>query len=260
MMDSLIPDMSRYFLEVAYKGTHYAGFQIQDNAVTIQGEIDKALSLLLREPVKTTGSSRTDTGVHAYQNYLHFDSNQPLLPHLRYKLNAVLSPDIVIRAIYAVGEDAHARFGALSRSYLYRVYNAKDPFLRETGYYFPYPLEADVLHRTAAAILEYTDFTSFSKRNTQVKTFNCQIQHASWEKLPGQYLFHITANRFLRGMVRGLVGTMLKTARGRLDTADFRRIIEARINLETDFSAPPQGLFLMEVKYPEGLLNRPLPG
>jgi tRNA pseudouridine38-40 synthase len=247
--------MSRYFLEVTYKGTRYAGFQVQQNADTIQGEIDKALSVLLKISLKTTGSSRTDTGVHACQNYLHFDTALPLPPHLKYQLNAILSPDIAVQAIYAVTDKAHARFTALSRSYQYRIYRYKDPFRRETGYYFPYRLEESMLHQTAAMICGHTDFASFSKRNTQVKTFHCNIMKAAWKCSPDEYIFEITANRFLRGMVRGLVGTMLKAARCKITLQEFRQILIARDNIRTDFSAPPQGLFLMEVRYPEGLLK-----
>lgn len=242
--------MPRYLLEIAYKGTRYAGFQVQHNAVTIQGEIDAALSLLLKTPLKTTGSSRTDAGVHAFRNYLHFDAPAPLHTNLRYQLNAVLSPDIAVTAIYAVADDFHARFDALSRTYEYRIYRSKDPFLRETGYYFPYPVREDCLDEMAAMILRHTDFISFSKRNTQVKTFNCRILHSSWERQAGRYIFHISANRFLRGMVRGLVATMIRIARGSGEAASFLEILEAPTNLGTDFSAPPQGLFLTDVKYP----------
>lgn len=248
--------MPRYFLEVRYKGTGYAGFQTQQNAVTIQGDINKALSLLLRTDIKTIGSSRTDAGVHAVQNYVHFDLPASVKSDLIYKLNAVLSPKIAIVQIYQSSGDAHARFDAISRSYLYRVYHCKDPFLKESGYYFPYPLNENVLRETSGIIKSSTDFTSFSKRNTQVKTFQCSIIRAEWERVQDQYVFQVTANRFLRGMVRGLVGTMLKAARGKMSVEDFRRIIAAKDNRQADFSVPPQGLFLTEVKYPEGLLIR----
>lgn len=246
--------MPRYFLELRYKGTGYAGFQTQQNAVTIQGDIDKALSLLLKVNIKTIGSSRTDAGVHAIQNYVHFDLPVPVKSDLIYKLNAVLSQKIAIVKIYQSSEDAHARFDAINRSYLYRVYQCKDPFLKESGYYFPYPLQENVLEETADIIRSSADFTSFSKRNTQVKTFQCNIMYAKWEKLQEQYVFRITANRFLRGMVRGLVGTMLKAARGKMSVEDFRRVIEAKDNRLADFSVAPQGLFLTQVKYPEDLL------
>lgn len=242
--------MTRYFLEVAYKGSGFAGFQIQQNAKTIQGEIDKALTTLMRTPVVTTGSSRTDAGVHAYQNFLHLDIDIPLPENLLYKLNAILPRNIAVRALYPVPAGMHARFDALSRTYEYRIYTYKDPFLQDFGYYFPYVLNEATLHATALLILEYQDFTSFSKRNTQVKTFNCQIMESYWNKVGEQYHFHIKANRFLRGMVRGLVGTMLKTARNNMTIDDFKRLIDARNNRLTDFSAPPQGLFLKEVYYP----------
>lgn len=247
--------MPRYFLEVMYKGTGYAGFQTQQNAVSIQGDIDSALSILLKSAIRTTGSSRTDAGVHAMQNYVHFDTAAEITKDLVYKMNAILSPDIAIVRIYRSSADAHARFDAVSRSYLYRIYHFKDPFLRDAGYYFPYPLQESVLNETAGIMKEYTDFTSFSKRNTQVKTFQCRIMQARWEKVQGQYIFHITANRFLRGMVRGLVGTMLRTARGKMTVEDFRRIIAAKNNRLADFSVAPQGLFLTEIQYPEGLLT-----
>lgn len=250
--------MARYFIETGYMGTRYAGFQVQHNAVTIQGTIDKALSVLLRNPVKTTGSSRTDAGVHAAQNFLHFDHDGQLMPHFCYKLNAILSPDIVVSGVRPVGAEAHARFDALSRSYRYRVYTAKDPFLRDRGYFFPYPVDEGVLEQTAGIIRAHSDFSSFSKRNTQVKTFQCQIQQAAWRREPGQLIFEIRANRFLRGMVRGLVATMLKTARGRMTLDEFTWLLGAKSNTGTDFSAPPQGLILMEVRYPEGLMGDPI--
>lgn len=242
--------MSRYFLEVAYRGTLFSGFQRQENASTIQGEIDRALSLLLKTSIVTTGSSRTDAGVHAFQNFLHFDASFPLPSRLVYALNAVLSPDIAVRGLYPCAEGAHARFDALSRSYLYRVYRAKDPFRKETGYFFPYALDFDQLARCAALLPSHTDYERFSKRNTQVKTFRCRIAEAAWEQRPGEYLFRITANRFLRGMVRGLVASMLKVARGKSTVEAFQQILQAAGPARADFSAPPQGLFLTRVTYP----------
>lgn len=246
--------MARYFLEVAYKGARFSGFQIQQNASTLQGEIEKALAVLFKSPVKTTGSSRTDAGVHARQNFLHFDTEFLLHPQLVYKLNAILPFDIAIKAIYKVKSDDHARFSALSRSYQYVIYDKKDPFLQDLGYFFPYTLQFELLEKAAALIKEYTDFTSFSKRNTQVKTFNCNILETKWEKKPGQYIFHITANRFLRGMVRGLVGTMLKAGRGNISLQEFKDIIESRNCGMADFSVPAKGLFLMAVNYPQTCL------
>ena len=243
--------MARYFIEVAYQGTRFRGFQSQQNAVTVQGEIERALSVLLRGPVVTTGSSRTDAGVHAFQNYLHFDTEVPLMAHFTYKLNAVLSPDVAVRSLHRVAGEAHARFDAVSRAYRYRIYYRKDPFLREGGYYFPYRVDDAVLERTAAMVAAHRDFASFSKRNTQVKTFRCEIRRAVWYRRDDQLIFEVEANRFLRGMVRGLVGTMLKTARGSLLEEEFAGILSHPDNTRTDFSVPAQGLFLTAVRYPD---------
>lgn len=245
----------RYFIEVAYKGTAFNGFQIQDNGLTVQAEIDRAISLLMRVKIVTTGSSRTDAGVHAFQNFLHFDIDAPLHPQFLYKVNAILSPDVVIRQAYRVPDTAHSRFDALSRSYEYVLYLHKDPFLRDRGYFFPYSLDHSLLQEAADILKEYEDFTTFSKRNTQVRTYICRIMESYWEVLPDRLVFHVTANRFLRGMVRGLVGTMLRVGRGKLSIAEFRAAIESRNCVNADFAVPPQGLFLMKVAYPEGLLS-----
>jgi tRNA pseudouridine38-40 synthase len=245
----------RYFIEVGYKGTAYNGFQIQENSTTIQAEVDRAISLLMREKIVTTGSSRTDAGVHALQNFLHFDMEQPVHPQFLYKVNAILPPDIVMRQIYAVADDAHSRFAALGRSYEYTVYKHKDPFLQDRGYFFPYKLNMELLHEAAEVIREYKDFMTFSKRNTQVKTYICDIRKSYWEVGAEKLTYHVTANRFLRGMVRGLVGTMLRVGREKLSIADFRAAIESRNCVNADFAVPPQGLMLMKVAYPEGMLE-----
>ncbi|RBL94049.1 tRNA pseudouridine(38-40) synthase TruA [Chitinophaga flava] len=247
--------MNRYFIEVAYKGEQYSGFQVQDNAHTVQAEVDKALSILFREKVESTGSSRTDAGVNALQNFLHFDTTLPLHPQFLYKINAILPDDVVLRGVYRVPEEAHSRFAALSRSYEYTLYTHKDPFMRDRGYFFPYKLDFDALQAAAGIIREYSDFTTFSKRNTQVKTFICAIEESYWTAAGERVVYNVTANRFLRGMVRGLVGTMLRVGRGKLSLDEFRAAIESRDCTKADFAVPPQGLFLMEVKYPEGLLE-----
>ncbi|WP_343699825.1 tRNA pseudouridine(38-40) synthase TruA [Chitinophaga sp.] len=244
--------MARYFLEVAYMGERYSGFQVQENAHTVQAEIDRAASLLMRVPVVTTGSSRTDAGVHARQNFLHFDLELPLHPQFVYKMNAILPPDIVLKGVYPVGEAVHSRFAATSRAYEYTLYTFKDPFMRDRGYYFPYRMNMDDLHAAAEIVKEYRDFSTFSKRNTQVKTFNCTIEHSRWTEGDGRIVYNVSANRFLRGMVRGLVGTMLRVGRGKLTLAEFRAVIESKDCRQADFAVPPQGLCLMQVKYPEG--------
>ncbi|QHS62275.1 tRNA pseudouridine(38-40) synthase TruA [Chitinophaga agri] len=245
----------RYFIEVAYKGTSFGGFQIQDNVETVQSAIDHAISLLMRTKVVTTGSSRTDAGVHARQNFLHFDMEQPVHPQFLYKVNAILPPDIVIRHIYQVADDAHSRFAALSRSYEYTLYMQKDPFMQDRGYFFPYKLDIDLLHEAAGILKEYENFMTFSKRNTQVKTYNCNIMNSLWTVGEDRIVYNVTANRFLRGMVRGLVGTMLRVGRGKLTMDGFRQAIESRNCVNADFAVPPQGLSLMKVAYPEGMLD-----
>lgn len=240
--------MSRYFIEVAYKGTAYAGFQVQQNANSVQAEIEKALKIYYRQAFELTGSSRTDAGVHALQNFFHFDSDA-VIEDASYHLNAILPRDIVIKKIAAVPDDRHARFSATARHYRYYIYQQKDPFLEDRAYYFPFPLDLEVLQQAAAILFEYNDFTSFSKRNTQAKTRICSIKSSKWSSEEGNLVYEVAANRFLRGMVRGLVGTMLQAGRGKISLAQFREIIEAKDCTRADFSAPPQGLFLARVDY-----------
>ncbi|RYY52707.1 MAG: tRNA pseudouridine synthase A, partial [Chitinophagaceae bacterium] len=192
--------MPRYFLELAYKGTAYSGFQSQENANTVQAEVEKAFLVLQRSAIRLTGSSRTDTGVHARQNFFHFDFDGPLHPQLVYKLNAILPRDIVLREVREVGPEAHCRFDALSREYEYHVYRRKDPFLDDRGYYFPYRVDEGRLQQAAGLLPAYSDFTSFSKRNTQVKSFQCRIMESRWEFTGNELVYHVRADRFLRGM------------------------------------------------------------
>jgi tRNA pseudouridine38-40 synthase len=245
----------RYFIEVAYKGTAFNGFQVQQTGDSVQDAIDKAISLLMREKVETTGSSRTDAGVHARQNFLHFDLDKPLHPQFLYKVNAILPQDIFLRHAYQVADDAHSRFAALSRSYEYTVYRQKDPFMQDRGYFFPYKLDIALLHEAAEVLKEYRDFETFSKRNSQVRTYMCDIRESRWTEEEDRIVYNVTANRFLRGMVRGLVGTMLRVGRGKLTMEQFRAAIESKNCANADFAVPPQGLFLMKVAYPEGMLD-----
>lgn len=246
--------MARYFLELSYKGTDYSGFQVQDNAHTIQSEIQLALQTLFRQFFDLTGSSRTDTGVHAHQNFFHFDTDVEIEPKHIYNLNALVPDDISIKGIYPVPIDAHCRFDAISREYKYLIYKQKDPFLQDRGWHYPYPLNTDLLRQAASILQEYSDFTSFSKRNTQVNNFRCAIQYSAWKQLEeGKLEYHVTANRFLRGMVRGLVGTMLKVGREQLSLNEFRGVIEAKDCTYADFTTPPQGLFLDRINYKESL-------
>lgn len=260
--------MPRYFLELSYKGTNYSGFQSQKNTdKTIQAEVEKAMNILLSsssplsgegQGVRLTASSRTDAGVHALQNFFHFDSISPL--HLWrgvggeaqfvYKMNAILPDDIVLKRLIPVKDGAHSRFDAISREYKYYIYRHKDPFLKDRAFYFPYKLDIDKLNQAAAIIKEYNDFTSFSKRNTQVKTFICQVTESEWIWENDCLVYHVKANRFLRGMVRALTATMLKIGRGKISLEDFHIIIRAKDCTKASFSVPSHGLFLIGVKYP----------
>jgi tRNA pseudouridine38-40 synthase len=245
--------MARYFLEVSYKGTNYSGFQIQENAGSIQEEVERALETFLRKKIGLTGSSRTDTGVHALQNFFHFDYEGVIEDQSLYNLNSLLPGDISVRNIFPVGAEAHCRFDASSREYRYYVYGKKNPFLADRAYFFPYPLDREKLESAADLLRGYTDFSAFAKRNSQVKTFECAIRESRWEEEGECLVYHVMANRFLRGMVRGLVGTMLQVGRGKISLAQFGRVIEEKDNQSADFSVPGHGLFLFRVNFPVSL-------
>jgi len=241
--------MLRYFLEVSYRGTNYSGFQIQQNANSIQSEIENALQILQKQKITLTGSSRTDAGVHALQNFFHFDLDGEIHVHFAYKMNAILPEDIVIQKLIPVKQNAHCRFDAISREYKYFVYRHKDPFLKDRAFYFPYKLNVELMQEAAAIIKHYTDFTAFSKRNTQVKTFNCCILESKWEWEDECLVFYVKADRFLRGMVRALVATILKIGRGKMTITEFKNVIEEGDRSKASFAAPSQGLFLVSVNY-----------
>ena len=247
--------MPRYFLEMRYMGTRYSGFQIQDNAITIQSETEKALQILLRQPVELTGSSRTDAGVHALQNFFHFEIEQELKPSFVYNINAILPADIAIHTVQKVADDLHCRFHATSRAYAYHLYTEKDPLKVDRAWFYPYTLDLEKLNRAATILKEYKDFTSFSKRNTQVKTYLCNIMKSEWEQIEEGYIYRVEANRFLRGMVRGLVGTMLQVGRGKITEQEFRDIIMAKDCSRADFTTPAHGLYLERVIFPAPMTN-----
>jgi tRNA pseudouridine38-40 synthase len=247
--------MSRYFLEVSYKGTAYSGFQTQKNADTIQSEVEKAFEVLQKKKIVMVGSSRTDAGVHAFQNFFHFDYNEELNPQFRYKLNAILPADIVIKNVLPVSDEAHCRFDAVSREYKYFIYRFKNPFYRETAFFFPYKMHIEKLQQYAKIIMSYTDFSSFSKKRTQVKNFNCSIMESEWYWQDDMLVYRVKANRFLRGMVRALVATMLKLSREDQDINVFRKIIEAKDSSRAYFGAPAHGLFLVKVEYPADIVK-----
>lgn len=239
----------RYFLETTYDGTSYGGFQIQDNSITIQGEIEKVLEKFYRQKIDLTGSSRTDAGVHALQNFFHFDAEISFQEKQVYNLNAMLPDDIVIKKIISAENDAHSRFDATGRTYNYFIYQNKNPFLKDRAWFYPYPLNIDLLNEAANILKTFADFTSFSKKNTQAKTKICTITECFWEQKGEQLVFSVTSNRFLRGMVRGLVGTMLQVGKKKISIEQFKQIIEAKDCSKADFTTPAHGLFLMKVHY-----------
>ena len=241
----------RYFLEVSYKGTAYSGFQKQENAITIQGEIERVLHIIFRKTIALTGSSRTDAGVHAYQNYFHFDTNIDIKEEVLYNLNALLPLDIVVRSVTKVGNDAHCRFDASYREYKYFITNAKNPFTTDTAWFYPYTIDIELLNEAALILFQFTDFTSFSKKNTQVFTNDCTISRSVWYWEGELLVYHVIANRFLRGMVRGLVGTMLLVGRKKVTLDAFGEIIAAKDCKNASFATPAKGLFLVKVKYPD---------
>ena len=243
---------SRYFLEVGYMGKQYSGFQVQENANTIQAEVEKAYKIYFRKDVELTGSSRTDAGVHAQRNFFHFDEhevNENQLSEAVYHLNAILPSDIVIRKIELVENNAHCRFDAKSRTYVYLLYNQKDPFLLDRGYYYPYPLNIDILNEAALMVKGNQSFKAFSKKNTQVHHYDCNIMESEWLVEGHIWRYRITGNRFLRGMVRGLVGTMLRVGTGKMSVIEFARLLQTSEIAKADFSTPAQGLTLMDVCY-----------
>lgn len=241
--------MPRYFLEVAYLGTNYSGFQVQQNANTIQAEVERALKIFYKNNFELTGSSRTDAGVHALQNFFHFDSDLNINHADLYNLNAILNHDIVIKNVCVVQPGAHCRFDATSRTYNYYIHRTKNPFLYSTSYYYPFTVDINLLHQYASVITKYKDFTAFSKRNTQVKHFICNIQHSCWKIESDTWKYEISADRFLRGMVKALVGTMLHLGKRNADCAALEKIIELKDCRNADFSPPSHGLFLKQINF-----------
>ena len=243
----------RYFIKLAYDGTNYHGWQRQENALTLQEVIETGFSLKLGEDIRVTGAGRTDTGVHAEEFFAHFDHNDMMskLDQLVYSLNVYFPADIVICDIFKVKSDTHARFSAISRTYEYRISRFKDPFNREFVYNYSADLDIDLMNQGAEALFDYEDFTSFSKLHTQVKTNNCKMIHAKWNMRNDLLVFTITADRFLRNMVRAIVGTLLDLGKHKIDLSDLRKIIENKNRSDAGFSVPAKGLFLTKIEYPE---------
>ena len=245
--------MQRYFIYFSYDGAAYHGWQVQPNAVTVQQVLEEALATLMRVPVPLVGAGRTDAGVNAECMVAHADFPCEVdAAHIVYKLNRLLPPDIAVSDLRRVKDDAHARFDAVSRRYCYRVVTAKSPFSRRYAMRVPKYIDFDAMNSAAALLGEYTDFTSFSKLHTDVKTNNCKVTHAAWRRVgENEWVFEIEADRFLRNMVRAIVGTLLLVGRGKLDIDGFRKVIENKARGEAGDSAMGEALFLVGVEYPD---------
>jgi tRNA pseudouridine38-40 synthase len=247
-------------MELAYKGTNFHGWQIQPNAVSVQESLGKALSVITRKTIAVTGAGRTDTGVHAAYYVAHFESEKLNLDHpdFAHKLNSFLNKDLVIFRITKVIPDAHARFDVISRTYQYHLNLRKEPFLQETSWYYFCQPDLAKMNEASLILFEYSDFTSFSKLHTEVKTNNCKIYCAEWTQVGSNIVFTVKADRFLRNMVRALVGTILEVGTGKINLAEFRKIIELKDRGAAGLSVPAHGLFLTDIEYPASIFNRTL--
>lgn len=243
--------MARYFVELAYKGTNYHGWQIQQNAHSVQEEVNKALSTILQEEIMVTGAGRTDTGVHAEQFFIHFDAHANFdLKNLTYKLNCILPSDISCYNSFEAKNDWHARFSATTRTYEYRISTVKNPFLTELTYFFPHELNVEKMNRGASFLIKETDFSCFSKSKTDTFTNICNVTEAFWETKNNSLVFTITANRFLRNMVRAIVGTLLDVGQEKIKPEEINTIIQSKQRSDAGKSVAAEGLFLTKIEYP----------
>lgn len=241
----------RYFLDISYKGTNYHGWQIQPNAHTVQAELEGALTKLFRTPTQLTGSGRTDTGVHALQQVAHFDAQELMPPEqIAFKLNAMLPNDVVVKTCCEVQPTAHARFDAIERGYIYRIKTERSPFDAHEWLYIRHKLDMDLLNEASQTLVGTHDFESFSKVKTEVNHFICDLRVAKWERNKDELVFHVRADRFLRGMIRALVGTLIEVGRGKLSVEEFVAIREAKDRRQAGKAASPDGLYLNKVEYP----------
>lgn len=252
--------MKRYFIHLAYNGSNYHGWQRQNNAHSVQAELEKCLSLKLRTTIDIMGCGRTDTGVHARNFYAHFDAENVIvteqIPNLIAELNRFLPQDIVIYNMWEVSAEAHARFDAIQRTYHYHIHHQKMVFGNELSYFVYVEPQLDLMNQAASILLEYNDFTSFAKLHSQTKTNLCTIKSAVWKKYDSKLVFEITADRFLRNMVRAIVGSLLEVGQERRSLEQFRQVIESRDRNAAGFSVPAHALFLHEIRYPEAIFNK----
>lgn len=249
--------MNRYFIYLGYNGKNFSGWQIQPNGITVQQCLEEALATLLRQPISVVGAGRTDAGVHARMMIAHFDWEEPIadLPFLAEKLNRVLPKDIAVYRIVPVRPEAHARFDATSRTYKYYIGLHKDPFNYDMVYKMTGKPDFEAMNEACKVLFDFVDFTSFSKLHTDVKTNNCRIYQAGWEQEGDVWVFTVQADRFLRNMVRAIVGTLLEVGRGKLTIDGFRKVIEAKDRCKAGTSVPGHALYLVDVTYPEELFN-----
>lgn len=242
----------RYFIELSYNGSAYHGWQNQPDAISVQEVIEKALSVLLKTPISIMGAGRTDTGVHAKQMFAHFDYNDTFQAlDLVFKLNSFLPKDIAIHQIFKVKDDAHTRFDAMSRTYLYRITLDKNAFTYNNTYYVKRPLDIKKMQEASKILFHYKDFQCFSKTNTDVKTYNCDVKKANWVLENNELQFTIQADRFLRNMVRAIVGTMINIGLGKINVEHLHTIIQSKNRSEAGFSVPAHALYLTQVEYPK---------
>ena len=240
----------RYFIELSYNGKHYYGWQIQPDVITVQERLNKALSTVLQKDINVVGAGRTDSGVHAAQMFAHLDVEKELDANFEYKINSILPEDIVVHRVFKVANNAHTRFDAISRSYEYSIYLGRNPFLLDTTWQLHHSnLNIDAMNTAAKVLFEYKDFECFSKVKTDVTTFNCHITQAQWVLNDNVLTFHISANRFLRNMVRAIVGTLLDVGLGKITSDDCKEIIESKNRSRAGVSVPAKGLSLTKVKY-----------
>jgi tRNA pseudouridine38-40 synthase len=241
----------RYFLEFAYKGTNYHGWQYQPNASSVQETLNKALSTLYKTEIDLVGAGRTDTGVHAKQMFAHFDLDFEIdVPHYIHKLNSFLPADIAILNIHLVTDDNHARFDATKRTYEYHIHTSKEVFSTDTSWYYHNQLNIELMNEACKELFNHSDFECFSKVHTDVNTFNCRIMEANWQQNGNKLIFTIAADRFLRNMVRAIVGTMVNIGLEKVSLQEFKQIIECKDRNKAGFSVPAHGLYLTKVEYP----------
>ncbi|QNM85679.1 tRNA pseudouridine(38-40) synthase TruA [Polaribacter pectinis] len=240
----------RYFIELSYNGKKYHGWQIQPDAISVQEKLNKALSIIFQNEIAVVGAGRTDTGVHASQMFAHFDIEKELKGDVVFKLNSILPHDITIYNVSLVENDKHARFDALSRSYEYRIWLGRNPFLLDFSWQIhSQDLDIKKMNEAAKLLLEFENFQAFSKVKTEVYTFNCDVTEAVWIQQGNLLTFHISANRFLRNMVRAIVGTLVDVGLGKISVKGFREIIESKNRGKAGLSVPAKGLFLTKIKY-----------